>query len=181
MRDQVCSQSCGCIPPVDHHLPHDHMHVQPFHTTVGHVCWRLFPCARAQPSRNFKNYRPTHTHTHPQSPSLQSRTRVRVACTGTLHLLREPVRGDAGSAAPVIHRLADFVVVVLPGSGKTSVIVNRILFLRRTVGVQPKRILAVSFTNKSSAELKDRLRPHADLSHVPVVTFHKLCLQLLQR
>ena len=67
------------------------------------------------------------------------------------------------------------------GSGKTTVIVNRILFLRRTVGVPAKHILAVSFTNKSSAELRERLKPHADVTHVPVVTFHKLCLQLLQR
>ncbi len=37
------------------------------------------------------------------------------------------------------------------GSGKTSVIVNRLLFLCRVAGVPPKRMLAVSFTNKVGA------------------------------
>ncbi len=37
------------------------------------------------------------------------------------------------------------------GSGKTNVIVNRLLFLCRVAGVPPKRMLAVSFTNKVRA------------------------------
>ncbi|GLI65574.1 hypothetical protein VaNZ11_009146 [Volvox africanus] len=45
-----------------------------------------------------------------------------------------------------------------PGSGKTRVVVGRIHHLITRMGVDPRRILAITFTNKAANELKGRLR-----------------------
>ncbi len=69
------------------------------------------------------------------------------------------------------------------GSGKTRTIVHRIGHLIATSGIAPHRILAVSFTNKSAAELKSRL---SDLigdggGGVASGTFHAISLRFLRR
>ena len=80
------------------------------------------------------------------------------------------------------------------GTGKTRVVTFRIANLIRH-GVSPPRILAVTFTNKASREMKERVgqlvkpdrvngktKKEADEETMPVVaTFHAYCVQILRR
>ena len=70
------------------------------------------------------------------------------------------------------------------GSGKTRVITSRIAWLIQEKGVAPDSILAVTFTNKASAEMAERverLLGHASLTKPLIATFHSLCVRMLRR
>ncbi|MFO7975470.1 MAG: UvrD-helicase domain-containing protein, partial [Candidatus Hydrogenedentota bacterium] len=52
----------------------------------------------------------------------------------------------------------DLCVTASAGSGKTAVLIERVLYLVRECGVPLDRIVAITFTEKAAAEMKDRLR-----------------------
>ncbi|PWG60877.1 UvrD-helicase domain-containing protein [Bifidobacterium catulorum] len=69
------------------------------------------------------------------------------------------------------------------GSGKTRVLTRRIAWLLSQVGAWPSQILAITFTNKAAAEMKERLTtligPVAQ--RMWVSTFHSACVRILRR
>ena len=82
----------------------------------------------------------------------------------------------------VVHEGGPLFVVAGAGTGKTKTLTSRISYLI-TKGVQPNRILAVTFTNKAAREMKQRVinmtGPHA--MSVWLYTFHAFGLQILRR
>src|SRR5689334_13475743 len=71
------------------------------------------------------------------------------------------------------------------GSGKTRVITHRIAHIITTRRVPPSSVLAVTFTNKAAAEMRERvaaLLADTPLDSDPFVsTFHSFCVRLLRR
>ncbi len=70
------------------------------------------------------------------------------------------------------------------GSGKTRVITHRIAYLIQVRGVAPDSILAVTFTNKASAEMAervDKLIGHSTQAKPMVATFHSFGVRMLRR
>lgn len=83
----------------------------------------------------------------------------------------------------VMHTDGPLLVVAGAGSGKTRVLTYRIAYLLESGKALPSQILAVTFTNKAAAEVKERLKeiigPFADTLWVG--TFHSTCVQILRR
>jgi len=68
------------------------------------------------------------------------------------------------------------------GSGKTRVITYRIAHLIANNHVSPSEILALTFTNKSAQEMKERVKSllRGQTKGVTVTTFHSLCVRFLR-
>jgi DNA helicase-2/ATP-dependent DNA helicase PcrA len=75
-------------------------------------------------------------------------------------------------------------VLASAGSGKTRVIAHRIAHLIGVRGVDPRRVLAVTFTNKAAGEMARRvetLLAPTGLRPPLIATFHAVCVRILRR
>jgi DNA helicase-2/ATP-dependent DNA helicase PcrA len=83
----------------------------------------------------------------------------------------------------VTHDGSPLLVVAGAGSGKTRVLTYRIAYGLAVRGVRPGEVLAITFTNKAAAEMRERViglvGPAAE--RMWVSTFHSACVRILRR
>ena len=82
----------------------------------------------------------------------------------------------------VINTEGPVLVSAGAGSGKTRVLTYRIAYLLTELMIDPYRILAITFTNKATNEMKERVcKIREDASNVLVATFHSFCVRMLRK
>lgn len=83
----------------------------------------------------------------------------------------------------VQFRGAALLIVAGAGSGKTSVLTRRIASLIRGQEAWPSQILAITFTNKAAAEMRERAEAilGAATEGMWISTFHSSCVRILRR
>ena len=91
--------------------------------------------------------------------------------------LNEPQREAVQHAGPPL------LVVAGAGSGKTRVLTRRIAWLISQRGAHPGSILAITFTNKAAAEMRERVEDLVGRRAriMWVSTFHSACVRILRR
>ena len=76
----------------------------------------------------------------------------------------------------------NILVVAAPGSGKTTVIINRIDYLIRKKLISEDNIIVITFTKAAALNMKDRYKKAFNRSKTPFFgTFHGLFYQILKR
>ena len=89
------------------------------------------------------------------------------------HCLKYPL--DKQQRRSIVSEEENCLVVSSAGSGKTSSIVGKVKYLIEIKGVEPERILLISYTNKAAAELTERMATNGLKGY----TFHKLAIDII--
>lgn len=90
--------------------------------------------------------------------------------------LNENQKRAVTSSSPYVRIIAG------AGSGKTRVLTTRIAFLVDEIGADPKKIAAITFTNKAAREMKQRVETMLGVKGfgVHISTIHALCVRILR-
>ncbi len=126
-----------------------------------------------------RNILPTKTRTHKEN---ESKTNSYTQNPKTKKKIAAPEELNEQQKRAVKHKGSPLLIVAGPGTGKTLTLTHKIAHLVLKKGVPPDNILAVTFTNKASQEMKERLtRLLAGKEPLPfIATFHTLCFHILK-
>ncbi|MGW0709148.1 ATP-dependent helicase [Streptomyces sp. NPDC002643] len=115
-----------------------------------------------------------------------SHTQVRQGSRGAYRLVRTPPTRmdppdlDAEQRGVVDHETGPLLVLAGPGTGKTTTLVESVA-ARIGRGVDPERVLVLTFSRKAAMELRDRMALRMGAARAPqATTFHSFCYALVR-
>lgn len=91
------------------------------------------------------------------------------------HCLTYPL--DMQQRRSIVSEEENCLVISSAGSGKTSSIVGKVKYLTEIKGIDPERILLISYTHKAAAELTTRMATPGLIG----LTFHKLAINIISK
>lgn len=89
---------------------------------------------------------------------------------------------DEFQQSAVVNEKNQLLIVAGPGSGKTTVLTQRIVHLINDKNIAPQNCLAITFTRKAAQEMRERLAKllNGNAKSVNIHTFHSLCFSILK-
>lgn len=87
---------------------------------------------------------------------------------------------DRSQREIIVSEEKNTLVIAGAGSGKTLTISGKVSYLTKELGIKPDEILLLTFTNKASDEMKERIKIKLDID-VNVYTFHKLGIDIISK
>ncbi len=102
---------------------------------------------------------------------------------GVVKQIQLPDNLNEAQQEAVQHTGGPLLIVAGPGTGKTFTLAHRVAYLLQNRIARPNQILAVTFTNKATQEMADRLRKILEdcnaVDMMTIKTFHALCLDII--
>ncbi len=86
-----------------------------------------------------------------------------------------------GQKKAIVEGSSRILTIAGAGSGKTTVLTKRIEFLATFKSVDPKKILAITFTRKARTEMAQRLSKSRHSEGVMIETFNSFCEKIISR
>jgi len=71
------------------------------------------------------------------------------------------------------------IVLAAPGTGKTEILVQRILHALNQ-GVQPENMISLTFTNRAAKSMQNRVAKETSLDNIFIGNIHSFCLEFLK-
>ncbi len=93
---------------------------------------------------------------------------------------------NAEQKIAVLHTDGPIIILAGAGSGKTRVLTYKVLYLMTEKKVEAESILMITFTNKASNEMKERMKKYLAEQNLPtsampwIATFHSMCAKILR-
>ena len=140
--------------------------------------------ARAQTAAAAARARSGEAGTVPSAPSPSSYAPGAPAWGVTVADPADLLTGlNPAQARAVTHAGSPLLIIAGAGSGKTRVLTHRIAHLIATGRARPGEILAITFTNKAAAEMRERVTALVGPAgeRMWVSTFHSACVRILRR
>ena len=129
-------------------------------------------------SKNYKNEK-AKTLKGAQKPKAKTGRRIEAKGRNHKNELADSLNKEQQKA--VMHPDGPMLIIAGPGTGKTRTLTHRIAYLIREKGIDPKNILALTFTIKAAKEMENRLKALGkDENRLPLcATFHSFSYNLL--
>ena len=94
----------------------------------------------------------------------------------------ERFRATTDQTVAISHDSAPLMILAGAGTGKTTTLLYRFIYLFENLGIKPENILAITYTERAARELTDRLvkKVGAQVRDSTITTFHSFCYSLIK-